>query len=303
MMTRREFAEGALAAAVLPKTALCSASAEDLAERQREIDEVTPADYYAYLENGDPQFAALKRLDAAFEKAVSEARREKVGDVPAIWLVYNMGLLVKTRETFFSVDLCHRLAPTLAKELDFALITHNHNDHYTRAFYRAMDGEAHKTVVNNFECNYGARSNPYHNGKPSEFGGGFTRGGKTFRFRDVSIRTSATDHSDYLIGFTMPFEITVGGFTLFHTGDTSRVEQLNPTRRPDLWVVHPRVGLSVAEGVKRFEPKTTVIAHLNEFTHPKDKYRWTWADGQEERAKVKAVGGKAVVPVWGERLV
>lgn len=302
-MTRREFSVGLMATSILPKWA-CGMTADEMGAWQRDIDEVTPEEYYAYLANGgQSRFAALNRLDAAFERAVAEARVKKVGSVPAIWLVYNMGLLVKTRETLFSVDLCHRLAPTIARELDFALITHNHDDHYTTAFYEAMDRREHKTVVNNFDCNYGARSNPYHNGRPSEFGGGYTRGGKVFRFRDVGIRTSVTDHNDYLVGYTMPFEITVGDFTIFHSGDSSKVEQLNPTCRPDFWVVHPRVGLSVVDGVKKFRPKTTVIAHLNEFTHPKDKYRWTWMDGQVERARVEDVGARAVVPVWGERLV
>ena len=302
-MTRREFAMGALMASVMPGRASGSEPADDFDVRQREIDEITPADYYDYLEKGSPRFKALKRLDDAFEKAVAEAREAKVDAVPAVWLVYNMGLLVKTRETFFSVDLCHRLAPTIARELDFALITHNHNDHYTTEFYQVMDSRLHKTVVNNFACNYGARAVPYHNGKPSEFGGGYTRGGKSFRFRDVTVRTSVSDHNSYLTAFTMPFEICAGGFTIFHSGDSCSAEQLNPVRTPDLWVVHPRVGMKVVDGVKRFRPRKTVISHLNEFSHPKGRYRWTWMDGLAEKKAVESEGAQACVPVWGERLV
>ena len=302
-MTRREFAAGALAVSVIPGRASEPEPADDFDVRQREIDEITPADYYDYLEKGSPRFAALKRLDEAFEKAVAEAREAKVDAVPAVWLVYNMGLLVKTRETFFSVDLCHRLAPTIARELDFALITHNHNDHYTTEFYQVMDSRLHKTVVNNFACNYGAREVPYHNGEPSEFGGGYTRGGKSFRFRDVFVRTSVSDHNSYLTAFTMPFEICVGDFTIFHSGDSCSAEQLNPVRTPDLWVVHPRVGMKVVDGVKRFRPRKTVISHLNEFSHPKGRYRWTWMDGLAEKKAVDSEGAQACVPVWGERLV
>ena len=301
-MTRREFAAGALAVSVIPGRASEPEPADDFDVRQREIDEITPADYYDYLEKGSPRFAALKRLDEAFEKAVAEAREAKVDAVPAVWLVYNMGLLVKTRETFFSVDLCHRLAPTIARELDFALITHNHNDHYTTEFYQVMDSRLHKTVVNNFACNYGAREVPYHNGEPSEFGGGYTRGGKSFRFRDVFVRTSVSDHNSYLTAFTMPFEICVGDFTIFHSGDSCSAEQMNPVRTPDLWVVHPRNGLKVVDGVKRFHPKTTVISHLNEFSHPKSRYRWTWKDGLSEKKLLESEGAGARVPVWGERL-
>lgn len=275
----------------------------DLMQWQNEIDEVTPDDYLAYLEGrGERRFAALERLDKAFGKVLEEAKSTKIQDRPAVWLVYNMGIIVKTRETLFSVDLCHRRADEIAPLLDFALITHNHNDHYTRRFYETMDGKLRKTVVNNFECNYGARATPYQKGEPKNFGGGYTRGGKTFNFRDVEIRTYVSDHNEYLVGYTMPFEIITGGFSIFHSGDSSRADQLNPSRMPDLWIVHPRVGLKVDEGVRRFRPRTTVIAHLNEFTHPADKWRWTWEDGFVEKARAESAGGRAVVPFWGERI-
>ena len=273
-----------------------------LEQWQREIDEVTREEYLAYLNGGEVKFPALERLERAFGKVLDEAKKAKVSDRPAVWLVYNMGIVVKSRETLFSVDLCHRRAGELAPLLDFALITHNHNDHYTRRFYETMDRTLHKTVVSNFADNYGARSNPY-GGKPSEFGGGFTRGGKSFKFRDVEVKTYVSDHNPYLIGFTMPFEITIGDFTIFHSGDSSRADQLTPSRTPDLWFVHPRVGLKVDEGVRRFAPQTTVIAHLNEMAHPKDRYRWTWMDGLKEKARAESAGGRAVMPVWGERVV
>ena len=104
------------------------------------------------------RYPILRRYDEAFRKVVREMRDKKVGDTPAIWYVYNMGVIVKTRQSLFSIDLCHRLAPTIADELDFAIISHNHLDHYTREFYRAMD-KRHKTVFQNFECNYGAALN------------------------------------------------------------------------------------------------------------------------------------------------
>ena len=187
----------------------------DLLQWQKEIDEVTPDDYRAYLEGrAERRFAALDRLDRAFGKVLEEAKSTKIRDRPAVWLVYNMGIIVKTRETLFSVDLCHRRAVEIAPLLDFALITHNHNDHYTRRFYETMDRRLCKTVVNNFECNYGAKMAPCQNGEPNSFGGGYTRGGKTFNFSDVEIRTYVSDHNPYLVGYTMPFEILTGGFTI-----------------------------------------------------------------------------------------
>lgn len=307
-MRRRNFLKGV---AVL---GACAVSAQDhsptgreeLDVRQREIDEVEPAQFMAYNkaamplsvyepQEGDPGLAALRRLDAAFLQVEREVRETTVppGGVPGVWYVYNMGVVVKTAERLFSIDLNHRFAERLAPSLDFALITHNHLDHYTQRFYDAMDG-ARKTVVNNFACNYGA-----HFAKKC---GGYTHGGKTFRFGDVEVKTSASDHNDYLIDFTLAFEISIGGFRIYHTGDSANLEKLNPADAPDLWIVHPRCGVKVAEGVRKFHPKKTVIAHLNELGHGKNRWRWTFADGLRAVADVESAGGVAAIPVWGEKV-
>ena len=132
-------------------------------------------------QDGPPRFAALRRLDDAF-RAVQRAVAETTvpaGGPPAVWYVYNMGIVVKTAQSLFSVDLQHRFAEELAPSLDFALITHNHHDHYTRRFYDAMNGIQRKTVVSNFLDNYAA-----HFGKKAP--GGFTRAEKIFTFKDVT---------------------------------------------------------------------------------------------------------------------
>lgn len=275
---------------------------------QGEINEVTPCDFKDYCRSqdqldgftplaGEPKFAALRRLDAAFAKVVREMHETTVpeGGSPAVWFVYNMGVIVKTHEALFSIDLQHRLAETLAPELDFALITHNHHDHYTERFYQAMDVVQHKTVINNFVSNYGA----YFTKRP----GGFTRGGKEFRLKDVVIKTSSSDHNKYLIDYTMAFEIAVGKFRMFHSGDSQNLDKLNPQDAPDLWIMHPYCGLKVEEGVKKFHPRKTVIAHLNELGHGKNRWRFTWKNGLSQVAKVEAAGGVAVMPLWGERIV
>ena len=186
---------------------------------QKEIDEVTPKIFKAYAADGDTRgLNALVRLDAAFHKVFEEAARTDAQDKPAVWLVYNMGIVVKTGGTLFTIDLHHRLAPTIADKLDFALITHNHGDHFTEQFYQTMDRKLNKTVVSNFKDNYGAHF------KGSSFGGGFTRGGKKFKFGDIEIITSSLDHNGYLIDYTMAFEVHIGDFTLYHTA-TLRTSQ------------------------------------------------------------------------------
>ena len=304
-MTRGEFLKAAGSAAILASAGdsfggeRTIGAKVDYAALQAEIDEVTTQDFKAYLDGEWDRFgltrkAALQRLDDAFDKVLAEVKSTVVTDKPAVWFVYNMGIIVKTKETCFSIDLKHRRAPEIAPLLDFALITHNHGDHFTEEFYKAMNG-AGKTVISNFKDNYGTKN--------WSKDGGYTRAVKAFRIKDVEIRTSLTDHNGYLVDFTTAFEVHVGKCTIYHSGDCSNVAKLNPTRRPDLWIVHPYCGMKVESGVEKMKPQLTVMAHLNELNHARDRWRWTWEDGFKAKARVEKAGGAAIVPVWGERIV
>ena len=302
-LTRRNFIGAAgLAAASL---SIRAEETTDLAAFQKELDAITPGDYKAFqlpgteLPDADrlAAYAArpgLKRYDEAFDKVFAEIQSTTVTDKPAIWYVYNMGVVVKTAQALFTVDMNHRQATRLEPILDFALITHNHHDHYSDRFLDAVD-RAGKTVISNFDdnyCAYFAKRMP----------GGFTRAKKTFNLKDVTIKTSLSDHNPYLIDFTTAFEITIGDYTIYHSGDSQNIDKLNPTRTPDLWIVHPRCGLRVTDGIQKFHPKKTVIAHLFELGHAVDRWRWRVSDGQAEVKKVEEAGGTAVMPLWGDRL-
>ena len=313
-MNRREFTKGCVAAA--SAMALDRAMGQrhaptgdvDLDARQSEIDAIAPKDFMAYWMPGlqmkpddlsacVEKFPVLKRLEAAFEKVFREAKDTTVTDInrPAIWYVYNMGLVVKTPKTLFSIDLHHRRAEEFAPLLDFALITHNHNDHYTERFKVAMDRGQHKPVVNNFFDNYGIRDRKF---------GGYTRAkSKTFQYGDVKIITGLCDHNSYLIDYTTPFEVQIGDFTLYHSGDCCSHEKLHVSRQPDIWIFHPRCGMDAAKGCQEaIHPKLAVIAHLQEMGHAKGRYRWTYRDGLDEKAKLEAAGFAARMPLWGDRL-
>ena len=294
-LNRKDFilSGGAFAASFIGNAAANDGDAVRFGPIQREIDAVTPAAFGKYLGSGDTQEApALVRLESALDKVIAEVKAADASQHPAVWLLYNMGIVVKTASCCFSIDVMHRRGQELAPLLDFAMITHNHLDHYTQAFYRAMDG-AGKTVFSSFLDNYGA-----HRGKDGL--GGFTRRERTYDVRGVRIRTDFTDHNKYLEDFTTTFEISVGKWRLFHSGDCSNVGKLKPSRSPDLWFVHPRCGMDVVDGVRKFKPKLTAIAHLAELGH--GKWRWTLQDGLAERDRVLAAGGKATVPMWGDRV-
>ncbi len=268
---------------------------------QREINAVPVAVCASYLRDeaagraACAKYPALERLDATLPHVMEEARTALVEDKPAVWLVYNMGVVVKTHESLFTIDLCHPRARQYAKEFDFAVITHNHLDHYTQKFYNEMNGRLHKTVVSNFLDNYGAF---FHKGV-----GGFSRGERTYKFKDVVVRTCLSDHNEYLTGFTMPVEIDCGGFTIFHVGDTANVTELHPLHTPDLWIHHCRCWKrETGPGAAHLRPKLTVVAHLHEMQHPCGRARWTFADGDAAKEESEKAGVPAVVPFWGDRI-
>ena len=265
-----------------------------------ETELVPPKEYKAYLRDGNTRgFVSLEKLEKAFEKVMREVKETTVtGSAPAVWSVYNMGYIVKTRHSLFSIDLVHRRDAEFAPMLDFAIITHNHSDHWRQGFYEAMNGKG-KTVISNFLDNYGVK-----NWKKD---GGYIRGVKTFKIKDVEIRTSLIDHNNYLIDFTTAVEIKIGSFILYHTGDSGNgtESKLHTTwGRPDLWLFFPGCGIDTRKAVKKVNAKRIVFGHLWELGHaqnhrgrldePLIRPRLVWA---------KEAGCKDVsVKFWGDRI-
>ena len=306
MTSRREFivaGTSAAAAAAIPRAAAAAADDAALDRWQRETDLVTAEAYRAYLADGDTRgLAALERLERAFDQVKAEAAAAKVGAEPAVWCVYNMGFVVKTAKSLFSIDLVHRRAAELAPMLDFALVTHNHGDHWRQDFYNAMNG-AGKTVVSNFLDNYGAAD--WRKGGPDwAKRGGYARGERELRIGDVEIRTSLTDHNGYLVDFTTAFEIKAGGFVLYHTGDSGwGTEPKLSTKwgRPDLWLFFPGCGVDVAKAVARVKPRRIAFGHLWELGHSVG--RLTADMVRTARGRAAAAGcADVTVPLWGERV-
>ena len=316
---RRDFITGAAAITALPPfTTLAegtncvpsvSAPIRRSEERQSELitkwneatEAVSTPVYGQYLRDGDTRgFKALDALERAFAKVMREVKETTVtGDVPAVWSVYNMGYIVKTRQSLFSIDLVHRRDVEFAPLLDFALITHNHGDHWRQGFYGAMNG-AHKMIISNILDNYGVK-----NWKKD---GGYVRGVKTFKIKDVEIRTSLIDHNDYLIDFTTAFEIRIGGkFILYHTGDSGRgTEPKLETAwgRPDLWLFFPGCGIDTAKAVEKVNAKRIVFGHLWELSH------WSGHRGRLDERLIRRALDAATpicedtsVAFWGDRLI
>jgi hypothetical protein len=97
-------------------------------ERQRELiskwnettELVSPSVYVHYLHDGNTRgFKALDALEHAFDKVMREVKEATVAvDVPAVWSLYNMGYVVKTRESLFTIDIKHRRDSEFAKMVE-----------------------------------------------------------------------------------------------------------------------------------------------------------------------------------------
>ena len=312
MVKRREFIGSLGAAAVMSPVVANTAKPEEdaISLWDRETELVSPKVYGAYLSDGNTRgLASLEKLEAAFEKILREARETVVtGDVPAVWSVYNMGYIVKTRETLFSIDFIHRREMEFVPLLDFALITHDHKDHWHERFYNAMDG-ARKTVVSNFLGNHRAVKWTRVNGVRTPVGGGYARGVKTFKIKDVEIRTSLIDHNDYLINFTTAFEIKIGDFILYHTGDSGRGTEPKLRTvwgRPDLWLFFPGCGIDTGKAVAQVNAKRIVFGHLWELGHRRG-HVGSRLDERLIRPRLalaeNAGCGDVSVAFWGDRII
>ena len=304
-MTRRTFIEAVGMSAAASALSGCMTesimpSGDTLDIWQHDTDLVTPDIYQSYLKDGNTRgLRALENLEEGFSKALAEIDACKIENVPAVWHIYNMGYIVKTKESLFSIDLNHRRDVEFASRLDFALITHNHGDHFREPFYAAMNGSG-KTVISNFKDNYGAAD--WRKGGRYWGAGGYTRAEKTFKIKDVEIRTALTDHNQYLIDFTTTFEIRVGDWKLFHSGDCGNSTKLKTIwGEPDVWLVFPGCGIDIADAYQRIRPKRMVFGHLWELAHSSG--RLTTPMVKVARKKVSAAGGAAEIPLWGERII
>lgn len=240
-------------------------------------------------------YPVLWWYDRAFDKVRDELRTTRVtGDVPAVWYVYNMGVVVKTKTCAFAIDLCHRKAGDLVPDLDFALISHNHQDHYLPDFLTAMD-KAGKPCFSNFRLRWDC----------------YVAEERTIEIKDVKVHFTRTDHNVHLPSAVNCHEVECGGekpFVIFHSGDSYRADQLRPKNRsPDLFFGHCAIGFNFPAAYKTTMPaKRMITVHHQELGHLGG--RWRCVGFHEEPAKIRRqfVEMRAPVvemPVWGDRIV
>ncbi|MBQ8874470.1 MAG: MBL fold metallo-hydrolase [Bacteroides sp.] len=224
----------------------------------------------------------------ALEKVLEELQKEEVPEGKVVlWQVYNMGYIVKTPSHCFGIDVKHKDAAKFAPYLEFLLITHAHEDHYTTDLTDAMT-ELGKPVYSNFV------NNKY---KITE--------SKTIKLvDDIEVEVNITDHNATLPNFVVTYQVDCGEDTgncvIFHVGDSYNHKQLNPTKEVDIFIPHLAVGMDMAAAVAKIKPEIVLMSHILEMDHPVSQWRWSYQYGVARCQELAR--DKVYLPVWGEKI-
>jgi L-ascorbate metabolism protein UlaG (beta-lactamase superfamily) len=267
---------------------------------QAACDKLTPADFRSYYSswaqddiagNFEKKHPALYYLQKASANALDDIRKTKVEQGVAIWYIYNMGYVFKTAESCFGIDIKMRHSEQLADILDFLLITHEHQDHYSAKLIDAMIA-LQKPVITRW------REGTTIINEASEFS-----------FGDCRVKIDIGDHhynepdgqNDMLM-----FQVDCGKvgnkYTIYHSGDGSNYAKMTPDRKIDLFIVHVDVGMSVEDAIAHLKPRMTFVSHVMELSHspnPPEAWRWSF-DYAFERVK-NIPDNRTAVLTWGER--
>lgn len=276
-------------------------------ERIQEYADKCTSDYFNnYLksvnltsENQEKYDVLLYYYRYAFDRILNDIKDEQVEDGTAhIWMLYNMGYVVKTPSCCFAIDIMHRWAEKLAPYLDFLCLTHNHQDHYDTKLIEAMLAER-KPVISNFI----EESKEYYSTKSSNYTIG-----------KVSIRTSITDHNNSgLSNFVTVYSIDCGNdsgnLTIMHTGDSNykpsqftnilnRVNILIPRYAPDALTENRIIGDGNGQVISDY----VLLSHILELTHTDvENSRWSLPMALERASQINCE--QTYVPMWGEKLI
>lgn len=271
---------------------------------QEYADQLLPNVFQSYLVSTETAAVDMEKNNPilscyryAFDKVLDRVKNENVEEgTTVVWLLYNMGIIVKTPTGCFGIDVNHRLAEQFAPHLDFLCVTHNHADHKSVELMNAMHN-AGKPVLSNF---YTA-SNMY-----------YSTSAANYTIGDVSIRTNITDHDAELKNFTTVYRISCGSrsgdFTILHCGDSS----FNPTQYTNVQGGNPSLLMLrngnkienniIGTGAGQVKPSFAFLSHIIELRHQigSSPKRFPIL---ETLGHVSQINCTTYMPFWGEKLV
>jgi hypothetical protein len=250
----------------------------------------------AIMEQNNPILGCYRLAIDRVMDEVAQTRVER--GTAAIWLLYNMGIVVKTPSGCFGVDINHRLAEKLAPHLDFLCVTHNHADHKSVELMEAMRARG-KPVLSNFY-----RQDASHCSKEPAH----------YQIGAFAIRTAIADHNEKLPRFITMYRIDcgedTGGFTLLHCGDSNFTPpQFKPVQGPVALLIL-RYGdpdenriLDALPDDGQIRPQCAALSHVIELRHDIEKSprRRTLDYALSNTTKIHSP--QTILPFWGEKLL
>lgn len=238
----------------------------------------------------------LSCYDAAFDKVLQGLKESRPMEGETyIWLLYNMGYVVKTPSTAFAIDVYHARARELEPYLDFAASTHVHQDHKSEPLFQAMFNAGKPVITNYYEP-----QNDYAWHSLAE---------KDYTVGNCAIHTFITRHNNGSTNVPVTvFQIDcgddTGNFKLLHSGDSNFIlSEYRVTSDVDVYI--PRYAQSPLEENnvigKAFVPDYVLLSHILELGHA-DAASSRWPlDMALERAGALDCDN-TIVPFWGECL-
>lgn len=266
-------------------------------------DACSSATFLSFLEEEDWLAQSLVKYedilacyDVAFDRVLAGIKNE----IPAsgevhIYMLYNMGYVVKTPSGCFALDIYHRRGAELEPYIDFYGSTHVHQDHKCQTLIDAML-EAGKPVVTNYLDKHGYA---YTSEKAADYIIG--------KFK---LHTFITNHNNGSTNVPVTvFQIDCGddtdNFVLMHSGDSNFIaEQYDVTEDIDVYIPRYAPNELTENNVigKVFSPKYVLLSHILELSHAdSDSSRWTLEQGLARASQLDCK--QTYMPFWGEKMV
>ena len=231
-----------------------------------------------------------------FNKVLYEVKNSQVEQGSTlVWMLYNMGFVVKTPSGCFGIDIDHRLAEQLEPYLDFLCITHNHGDHYNSKLVEAMVNQG-KPVLSNFY-----KESPEYVSKTAT----------SYKIGNFTIRTDISDHlanpdfPDFVTLFRIEGGEDAGNFSILHCGDSGFNPEHFKNVEGDVNMVvlrwgAPRENNILGSGEGQVIPDYAMLSHLIELRHK--PYPHGQASITKTLEHLPNVNANTILPFWGEKM-
>ncbi len=232
----------------------------------------------------------LYYLHKADQNAFDEIRNTVVEHGVIIWEIYNMGIIVKTKDICFGIDIVARNSESLADILDFAIVSHVHSDHYDSPFVAAMS-EAGKTVY-----------------------APFTASGLTFvdstklpleyNYGDVNIRFEFNHQEANIPVLVSQIDLgaSADNYTIYDIADSRTISALHPTRHINLFMLHIANGFDPIQASNQINADATLYSHEMELGHSTAANGYRWKYGYSFNKINSQPHSSSYILTWGESI-